>query len=128
MSYYIDSSAIIKLILLEPESLALRRFLSDQSISSSIARLEVLRTIDRLGGDLTAAARERLSSLSYVELDPAVLSIAESFRQYPTLRSLDAIHLASAILIREHIDGVITYDKGMAACATAMGLKVFAPE
>ncbi len=127
MSYYLDSSAIVKLITWEKESPALKAVVTSKDLTSSIGRLEVLRVVDRGGGTHLDLARQVLNCISVVDLEHPILMLAENFSGFPQLRSLDAIHLATALFLQDHITAVITYDKAMADAATRMGLKVLSP-
>ena len=128
MNYYLDSSAILKFILDESESRSLRKLHIDDAYSSDIARLEVRRTLDRLDSADGTPAKEALEMIHFVELSETVLSIAESFRGLPMLRSLDAIHLASATIVKSKIKAIITYDHDMATAAELLGFEVVAPK
>lgn len=136
MSFYLDTSAFFKLILAEKESEALRKKLSGEVFSSALTKLEVLRTIDRLAAENSIPdfqelaqnkAHSQFGGTNFVEIDSSVLGMASSFQSLPYLGSLDAIHLASAILIQRQISTLVTYDKQLARAAKAMGFKVVAP-
>ena len=127
MSFYLDSSAIIKLIIEEKESKALRKALSGPLLTSTLARLEVLRVLDRIDSELDKAGRSRLSELSMIEINQSVLLIAENFRGIPHLRTLDSIHLASALTVRQELEAVVTYDKQMITAANYLGLDTISP-
>lgn len=127
MTWYLDSSAILKLIFQENESAALVSAIRNQSVSSSISRIEVVRVVQRTNPESLSFAKAELSKLISVPISEAVMRIAESFAGMATLRSLDAIHVASALLLGSSIDGLITYDTQMAQNAKEMGLMVHAP-
>ena len=124
---YLDTSAIAKLFIKESESAALKKFLGASLVTSGISRLEVKRVIDRNPDLYLKPATRVLDNFQFVELDQLVLTIAENFRLMPYLRSLDAIHLASALLIKSEVDAFITYDKELAKAAELMGFNVVAP-
>ncbi|MBI3430509.1 MAG: type II toxin-antitoxin system VapC family toxin [Actinobacteria bacterium] len=127
MSWYLDSSAILKLIFQENESGALVRAIRNQSATSSISRIEVVRIVQRTNPESLSFAKAELSKLISVPISEAVINIAESFAGMATLRSLDAVHVASALLLGNSIEGLITYDTQMARNARELGLVVHAP-
>ena len=128
MAVYLDSSAIVKLVVVEPESRALRRFLRShpQRVSSALARVEVLRAVRFQGRAAAERARKVLARIHLLRLDDALLDVASALDPR-VLRSLDAIHLASAQAVVEKPDCVITYDRRMFAAAELIGLPVRAP-
>ena len=103
MKLYLDSSAIVKLVKREPESTALRRFLrrhrADGRVTSGLARVEVVRALAPAGGEAVAHARRQLARIDQVNLDRILLDSAATLAPTTVLRSLDAIHLASALAI-----------------------------
>jgi predicted nucleic acid-binding protein len=126
---YLDSSALIKLVFEEDESTALRRFLRDhpRRASSVLARVEVLRTAARVEDPtVTKDARELLARVYVIWPDEAMLAAASNLAP-PTLRTCDAIHLATAMALRPHIDGMVVYDRRLAQAARGAGLTVWAP-
>ena len=127
MSYYLDSSAILKIIFQEDESTALAKFITEPAITSSISRVEVLRTVQRIDPSRVQLAHSELAKINIVEPIPSILTIAENFSHEVTLRSLDAIHVATLIFLSTATRGLITYDKLMAKNAEQLGLKVLAP-
>lgn len=127
MSYYLDSSAILKIIFQEDESAALAKFITEPAITSSISRVEVLRTVQRIDPSRVQLAQSELAKINIVEPIPSILTIAENFSHEVTLRSLDAIHVATLIFLSTATGGLITYDKLMAKNAEQLGLKVLAP-
>jgi predicted nucleic acid-binding protein len=129
---YLDSSALVKLIQTEAESEALRRYLRqwrpDERVSSEIARVEVVRAVLASGPTVVAHARRELGRLFLVAVDRAVLDRAATLAPGSWLRSLDAIHLATAQLLGAELHAVVTYDTHMARAATSLGLAVEAPQ
>ena len=128
MAVYLDSSAIVKLAVLEPESEALRRHLRRrrQLVSSALARTEVVRALLAEGDAAIAAGRRVLASLDIVRLNDRVLDLAATLSP-TTLRSFDAIHLATAALLGSDLVEIVTYDDRMADAARALGHRVSAP-
>jgi hypothetical protein len=127
LSWYLDSSAILKYIFAEPERPALVKALTSQAISSELTRLEVKRTVYRINPKDIILANEELSRINFVSISNQVLGIAESFTNSVTLATLDAIHVATAITLGKGIEGIITYDKQMITNARNMGIKVLSP-
>ena len=127
MSWYLDSSAILKYVFAEPERPALVKALTSQAISSELTRLEVKRTVYRINPKDIILANEELSRINFVSISNQVLGVAESFTSSVTLATLDAIHVATAITLGKGIEGIITYDKQMVTNARNMGIKVLSP-
>ena len=131
-SCYLDASAIVKLATAEAETQALRAHLAQHQhlITSRLATVEVPRALKRRGPESEASAaepmREVLEHLQVVELDAGIAMIVAVLAP-PTLRSLDAIHLASALAIGEELTEVVTYDLRLAAAARSAGLEVRSP-
>ena len=129
MRVYLDASALVKLIIQEPETEALRRHLSADAvlISSRLAAVEVRRVAARQSQhDAEEQVKSMLDTLSLVELD-ATIAWAAGTADPASLRSLDAIHLASAQSVASDISSVITYDLRLADAARAAGLTVVTP-
>lgn len=128
MAVYLDSSAMVKLAVREPESDALRRHLRRRQpwVSSALARTEVPRALLPGGEEAILAGRRVLARCDLVRVNDRVLNLAGSMLPNE-LRSLDAIHLATAERIRTDLGGLVTYDDRMAKVAGRMGLRVFAP-
>jgi uncharacterized protein len=127
---YLDSSALVKLALAEPESDSLFRWLSDRPnqvrVSSSIIRVEVPRAVWRADPTAVAESYQLILRMREVLLSDAVLTRAATARP-ATLRSLDAIHLASALAIRNDLDAFVAYDKRLLAAAQDAGLPTASP-
>ncbi len=127
---YLDSSALVKLVLPEAETGALLEALSDwpERISSALAGVEVLRAVRRAGaGEKVRERAERvISGIGLVRVDGAVLSSAA--RLEPAgLRTLDAIHLATALSAGEDLGAMICYDARLARAATRLGVTMMTP-
>ena len=125
---YLDSSAIVKLAVRERESDALRRHLRRRRplVSSALARAEVLRALLPGGESALVAGRRVLASLNLVRVNDRVLDLAGSILPIE-LRSLDAIHLATAERLGSELGSFVTYDERMAAAARQLGHRVSAP-
>jgi uncharacterized protein len=124
---YADSSALVKLVVREPESKALTRYVAGMELTTSrLALAEVPRAVKISGTDLErlAEANRMLAALTLVDVSDPVLRRAAEFAS-TELRTLDAIHLATAE--RVGAAEVITYDRRLAAAAERIGLRVTAP-
>jgi uncharacterized protein len=124
---YLDSSAFVKLVLAEPETPALLTALEsvERLVASEILEIEVLRATRRGGGD-TAAARVQLGAVRLLPLSSEIRKRASELDP-PSVRSLDAIHLATALTLGQRLDGLYTYDERMSLAAREAGLNVQAP-
>lgn len=131
MKLYLDSSALVKLVKRETESSALRRFLRrhrlDGRVTSALARLEVVRAVTAGGPVAVAHARRQVARVDQVMLGRDLLDDAATISPGSVLRSLDAIHLASARLIGADLRAIVTYDQRMKDAAVEIGLVVEAP-
>ena len=125
---YVDSSAIVKLAVRETESDALRRYLRRRRplISSALARTEVLRALLPGGEPALLSGRRVLARIDLVRVNDRVLSHAGTLLP-EELRSLDAIHLATAARLGADLGEIVTYDERMAGTARDLGYKVSAP-
>jgi len=126
---YLDSSAFVKLVVSERESDALTGYLAvaPRPASSALTRVEVHRAVMRYGAAFTERARAVLVAVDFIVLDDDVLDAA-AMLEAPLLRSLDAIHVASALALGPAADvEVVTYDRRMADAAEAAGLRTVAP-
>lgn len=126
---YLDSSALLKLLFEEPESVALARWLEERTgtpaVSSELARVEVLRASRRLNPAALPAARSLLAQLDLILLTSVLL--AEAAEVGDPLRTLDALHLASALSIRSELSAFVAYDNRLAAAAADAGLEPVRP-
>lgn len=125
---YLDSSAIVKLAVREPETDALRRHLRRRRtlITSAIARTEVLRALLPAGERAVAAGQRILSYVDLVRVNDQVL-VGAGLLLPMELRSLDAIHLATAGRVGRDLGELVTYDQRMALAAQQMGYRVSSP-
>jgi uncharacterized protein len=128
--YYADTSAVIKLLVEEADSKAFAAFYDAHSdaewVSSALVRIEVTRAVTRAIPALLPDARDLLSAFSYVAIDD---DIVEGAMNEPDrfLRSLDAIHLATARVLAPELDAVISYDDRLLRAAGEAGLVVLSP-
>jgi uncharacterized protein len=127
---YLDSSALLKLLREEPESQALDEWLSDRSefplISSELAKTEIVRACRRRRDPPIAAARTLLAALDLVPATGLVFELADEIGK-PTLRTLDTIHLASALVIGNDLSAFVAYDQRLHEAAEAEGVPVESP-
>jgi predicted nucleic acid-binding protein len=128
--WYLDSSAIVKFAAVERESTAIaawRAGLDDEDVlmTCELAVAEVLRAVNRVGGDLDVALTH-LDALDQLAVDRDLLLEAGRLGP-PGLRTLDAVHLASALAAGNDLSGVVTYDDRMADAALDLGLEPLAP-
>jgi len=129
VAFYIDTSALAKLVVAEAESDSLRLWLAErprQPVACDLARTELLRAVRRAAPDRVVQARAVLDGVTLLEVTTAMFE--EAGRLDPTaLRSLDTIHLAAAFAIGDDLEGLVTYDDRLAAAAEANGIAVSAP-
>ncbi len=127
---YLDASALVKLVAAEPESAALRDFIADRPgrVSSALTRVELLRAVGRsaLGRSGRRRAEEVLSRVAMVHVSSDILDAAGSLRP-PELRSLDAIHLATALSLGAELEGMVVYDHRLIAAAAALDVRCWSP-
>ena len=127
---YLDSSALVKLVVTEPESMALIQHLEEwpHRVSSALALTELPRALQRagLGAAVHRRAREVLGRIALVDVDRRILATAATLEPR-ALRTLDAIHLATALAVREDLEIVVTYDRRLRAAAERVQIHVVAP-
>ncbi len=128
---YLDSSALVKLVVREPETAALLAVLRQHtdSVSSALARVEVLRAVARVTRSKTVRDRALavLERVALVTIDDQILEAAAALP--PTsLRSLDAIHLATVLELGPQLEALVCYDQRLCAAAGKLGLAIMSPE
>jgi uncharacterized protein len=132
--FYLDASALVKLVREEPESTALIAFLKEaDSVSSELVLTEVPRAIRRAVADdpelsfdaLIEQAGDVLDVLATLPIDQAMLAAAGGLPE-PALRTLDAIHVAAALTLSP-VDAFVTYDERQSAAARLAGLRTVTP-
>ncbi|MBW8803879.1 MAG: type II toxin-antitoxin system VapC family toxin [Catenulisporales bacterium] len=141
---YLDSCALVKLVLTEKETPALTTFLADRRsdmVSSQLALTEVIRVVRRSCYDsqrrlsIDPAVRDKrlataaslLDRIDLVIVNRSLLLAAAAFDDDPHVGSLDAIHLASARELDDALESFVTYDKTLARAAAAVGLPLEQP-
>jgi predicted nucleic acid-binding protein len=126
---YLDTSAALKLVSPEAETAALELWIAERAgiprVSSRLLRIELLRAVTRNAPDRLGRANVVLSSVALLSMDD-VAPTAEVIGDR-TLRSLDAIHLATAHEIRPELTAFVCYDKRLCDSARALGLPVHTP-
>lgn len=129
MPYYLDTSALAKLVVAEAETPALRAWLAGDDrmpVSCDLARTELLRVVRRVAPGRAVRARAVLEAITLIELTTSVCEEAGRLEP-PALRSLDALHLAAALSLGDDLEGLVTYDERQAQAASALGVPVVAP-
>lgn len=129
MAWYIDTSALVKLVTVEAETAALHEWVAEHQpelVASDLLRTELQRTVRRSGTAHPIDVDEGLAAIDFLPATPAVFDAAAQLSS-AGLRTLDSIHLATALGIIDDCDGIITYDDRLAAAARAHGLPVIAP-
>ncbi len=125
-----DSSALAKLVIRERETAPLRAWLAAREEAawsgSSLTRVEVVRAVARAQAAAVPAARRLLAGMDLIPVGPDVLEVAADLRP-PSLRSLDALHLATALSLGSALEAFVVYDERLAQAATDAGLPVVAP-
>jgi predicted nucleic acid-binding protein len=125
---YLDASAIVKLVVREPESPALETWLergTDSFVSCALVRTEVVRALLPEGLAAIRRARRLFDRLDLIMIDDELLDLAADLEK--PLRSLDAIHVAAAMELGDQLEALVTYDAQMARAAESLGLPVLAP-
>ena len=130
MQIYVDTSALVKLVVVEAESAALRSYFEDFAhdtlFAAALARTELVRSVARLGSiEIIETARLVLTKLDLVTLNLALLDAAATIGALE-LRTLDAIHLAAARTAPD-LRALVTYDNRLAQAAAAAGIAVVSP-
>lgn len=125
---YLDSSALVKLVIDEPESGALRTWLEGRAVrvSSALATVEVPRAVRADGDAAVARARDVLARVGLLTVDQGLLDTTRDLDP-EVLRSLDAIHVASALAFGDALEAVVAYDHRLLDAATTVGLATVSP-
>jgi uncharacterized protein len=127
---YLDSAAIVKLVHSEPESESLRAWLAERAetgwVSSVLAEVESFRALARHSPEAVSRLPPVLDLIEMVEIDQAIRIAAQTVAP-AAVRSLDAIHLATALRLGEQLTSFVTYDMRLADAAQGAGLRVDMP-
>jgi len=132
-AWYLDTSAVVKLVRLERDSSALRRWVlereeaGDAIVSSDVLRTEVIRVARRAGDDaLPGTGVSVLDRIAIIQIDAAVFQRA-GYVGSPSLRSLDALHVAAALELGPDLGGIVAYDERLIVAAGEAGLPTASP-
>lgn len=129
MAHYLDTSSLVKLVVTEAETPALRRWFRGADrhpVSCDLVPTELMRSVRRRAPGRLLAARALLDRVTLLEVTPEVFE--EAGRLDPASRGgLDTVHLAAALTLGEDLDGLVTYDERLAEAARANGVPVMAP-
>ena len=127
---YLDSAAVVKLVHAEPESAALRSWLDERAeiqwISSVLTEIESFRALARYAPEAASRLPAVLDLIDLIDLDQRIRMLAQTVAP-ATVRSLDAIHLGTALRSSSSLTSFVTYDKRLLDAAQAAGLPIDAP-
>ena len=129
MAFYLDTSALVKLVVAEAETDALGEWLRERDrgpVSSDLARTELLRTVRRVAPDRAVRARAVLDTVVLLKVSTATFEAAGRLEP-DALRSLDAVHVACALELGDDLEGIVAYDRRLAEAAEANGIRALAP-
>jgi uncharacterized protein len=128
---YLDATALARLVTPEAETERLRTFLAERPnlirFASALAHAELLRAAHLGGDEAVATAREVLARLDLVDVSRELLDRAGTLAAGQRLRTLDAIHVATASVAGDRLEAFVTYDPRAAQAAAAVGLPVARP-
>jgi hypothetical protein len=126
---YVDTSALVKLLKAESETEAFRAALVDWpvQVASELIRVEAICTARRLGDvDVLERAQAALERISLIPISAEIIELATEAHS-PPLRAMDAIHLATAITVRDDVGAMFVYDQDLHAAAKTQELNPLAP-
>jgi hypothetical protein len=127
---YLDSAAVVKLAHAEPESAALRGWLDERAeaqwISSVLTEIESFRALARYAPEAVSRLPAVLDQIDLIDLDQPIRMLARMVTP-ATVRSLDAIHLGTALHVRSELTSFVTYDKRLLDAAQVAGLPIDSP-
>ena len=129
MAFVIDSSALVKLIVSEQHSKSLSSWVDgckQELFISELARTEVTRAIARVDLNLNKQFNAIIARFGVIRVSTQVLTIAATLSP-TTLRTLDAIHLASCVILGDDLTGFVTYDNAQASAASINSIEVITP-
>jgi predicted nucleic acid-binding protein len=129
VAYYLDTSALVKLVVAESETAALQSWLGTverDPVASDLVRTELLRAVRRALPERMERARTVLNSLTLLSISTATFEQAGRLDPLE-MRSLDALHLAVALELGDDLDGLVTHDDRLADAARLHGIHVEAP-
>jgi predicted nucleic acid-binding protein len=127
---YLDAAAVVKLAHAEPESAALRAWLDERAetgwVSSVLTEVEAFRALARYAPEAAGRLHRILDQIDLIGMSPLVRLLGQTVRP-ATVRSLDAIHLGTALSFRFGLTSFVTYDKRLLDAAAATGLPADSP-
>ena len=127
---YLDSAAVVKLAHAEPESAALRGWLEERAeaqwVSSVLTEIESFRALARYAPQAASRLPAVLDQINLIDLDQRIRMLARTVTP-AAVRSLDAIHLGTALHVRPALTSFVTYDKRLLDAAQAAGLPIDSP-
>ncbi|MEC4016763.1 type II toxin-antitoxin system VapC family toxin [Streptomyces sp. H27-D2] len=128
--YYVDTSAALKLLVEESHSKVFAQFYDDAAgatwVSSALLRIEVMRAVARVLPTLLPDARDLLLAFDFISIDDDIVDAAMN-EPDRMLRSLDAIHLATARVLGPELTGLATYDDRLADAGRDAGFEIVSP-
>lgn len=129
MAFYLDTSALTKLVVAEPETAALRSWIAQQDrvlVSCDLTRTELTRAVRRVAPERMVDARAVLDGLTLLTFDAGVFASAGRLDPIE-LQSLDALHLAAALELGDDLEALVAYDERLQHAARLSGVAVVAP-
>jgi len=127
---YLDSAAVVKLVHAEPETPALRAWLDERAetgwLSSVLVEIETFRAVARYAPAAVTRLPPVLDQIDLIDLSPHIRILAQTVRPV-TVRSLDAIHLGTALSARDNVTSFVSYDKRLLDAAITAGLPAESP-
>jgi uncharacterized protein len=129
VAHYLDTSALVKLVVAEEETDGLRAWIDrteGELVSSDLARAELLRAVRRAAPDRVVRAREVLDTVTLIGVTAQIFEEAARIDP-PALRTLDAIHLAVALDLGDDLESIVTYDDRLERAAAANGVVTTTP-
>ena len=125
--WYFDSSAILGALLQQKNSDLIKDLLSQDICTSRLSRVEVFRSISKLAPELRQVSEEFFARCAVIEMERTFLKRAEEYSQEITLKSADAIHVATVECLQSFISGMVTLDKQMILNVKRLGIRVYEP-
>jgi uncharacterized protein len=129
VAWYFDTSALVKLVVAEPETPALDSWLRERDrtlVACDLVRAELFRVVRRAAPQLMVRAREVLEVVTLLQVGTSMFETAGRLDPVE-LRTLDALHLAAALDLGDDLEGVVTYDARLADAANRCGIAAVAP-
>ncbi len=128
--FYLDTAAALKLLAAESHSRPFAQFYDDHAgsawVSSTLLQVELMRAVKRAAPALVPSAQELLLAFDYITIDQNIIGAAIN-EPDRTLRSVDAIHLATARALGTDLTGLATYDDRLASAAMDAGMTIISP-